>query len=157
VLNTDATEMCFFLIIAKSVGYISLSVKFFNHLSSQNLTFYPFPNWNWPRLRKESFTFIKPLQAKIKKGILHLHQATPEMGIPLLSTHLSYGTIPHIFSSPQFLLYPILINKLEQPFAKQTPILYIYVLNTQPSLISWLADYAHFANRYFFLCSSLCQ
>jgi hypothetical protein len=46
VLKTYATKMCFFQIIAKSVGYISFRVKFSNHLSSQNLTFCPLPRWN---------------------------------------------------------------------------------------------------------------
>jgi hypothetical protein len=60
--NTDATKMCFFMVIAKSVGYNSFRVEFPNHLSSQNRTFCSLPNWKWPRLRKEFFTFIKPLQ-----------------------------------------------------------------------------------------------
>jgi hypothetical protein len=52
VLNMDATEMCFFLVIAKMEGYNSFRVKFPNYLSSQNLTFCPLHNWNQPRLRK---------------------------------------------------------------------------------------------------------
>jgi hypothetical protein len=62
VLNTDMIEMCFFLVIVKSVRYNSFIVKFPNYLSSQNLTFYPLHNWNRPRLRKDSLTLIKPLQ-----------------------------------------------------------------------------------------------
>jgi hypothetical protein len=69
------------------------------------------------------------------------------MRIPLFYVHLCYGTIPHIFTSHQFL--PNLIYKLEQPFTEQTPILYIYILNIQPSLISWLANNAIFCQSVF--------
>jgi hypothetical protein len=44
MLNMDAIEICFFLIIAKREGYYSFRVKFPNHLSSQNVTFYPLHN-----------------------------------------------------------------------------------------------------------------
>jgi hypothetical protein len=62
VVKTDAAEMCFFLVIANSVGYNSFIVKIFNHLPSQNLILCPLHNWNQPRLRKDSLTLIKPLQ-----------------------------------------------------------------------------------------------
>jgi hypothetical protein len=89
--------------------------------------------------------------AKIKKRVLNFHQATPKMRIPLLSLYLRYGTIPHIFSPQEILPQPFLINKLKQPFAKQTTILNIYVLNTQTSLVFWLAYNTPFCQLVFLL------
>jgi hypothetical protein len=123
VLKTDATKMCFFRFIAKSVGHKSCRVKFPSHLSSQNLTLCPLPRWNWSRLRKELLTFIKPLKNEN----------------PLFSLYLCYGTIPHVLSPQEIMPHPFHINKLKQPFIKQAMILNIYILNTQTFLVFWLA------------------
>jgi hypothetical protein len=86
---------------------------------------------------------------KIKKIVFNFHQATPKMRIPLLSLYLRYGTISHIFSPQEILPYPFLINKLKQLFTKQTMILNVYVLNTQPFLVFWLAYNTPFCQHVF--------
>jgi hypothetical protein len=88
--------------------------------------------------------------AKIKKIILNFHQATPKMRIPLFSLYWRYGTIPHLLSPQEILPHPFLINKLRQPLTKQATILNIYVLNTQTSLVLWLAYNTPFYQPVFF-------
>ena len=62
LLNTFATETCFFLAILYRLGYVSLRVWLFNHASSQNLVWFPLARLKWPRLRNWSLTLIKLFQ-----------------------------------------------------------------------------------------------
>jgi hypothetical protein len=62
VLNTNATEICFFRVIKYNEGYSCFKVKSLIHLSSQNLVLLPLLSWNHPKYRKHSLTFIRPLQ-----------------------------------------------------------------------------------------------
>jgi hypothetical protein len=142
VLKIDAIEMCFFLVIEKREGNLSLRVKLSIHLSSQNLIFCPLPSWNWPRFRKDSLTFNNPLQkcespcflctcAMVLSLTYFLHKKSCQTPSSLINLN------NHLPSRQRFWISMFRISNLPWSFGWQIIL--------------------HFANLYFFLCSSLCE
>jgi hypothetical protein len=124
----------FFLVIEKSEGYNCFRVKLLIHLSSQNLILCPLFNWKHPRLRNVSLTFNMPLQKW-------------ESLVSFAPMQLCL----QIFFLQNLLPQTIFIYKLKQLFAKKTSILYIYILNSQPSLVFRLTKYTPFCYSVFLL------
>jgi hypothetical protein len=134
--------MCFFLVIEKREGNLSLRVKLSIHLSSQNLIFCPLPSWNWPRFRKDSLTFNNPLQkcespcflctcAMVLSLTYFLHKKSCQTPSSLINLN------NHLPSRQRFWISMFRISNLPWSFGWQIIL--------------------HFANLYFFLCSSLCE
>jgi hypothetical protein len=60
ILKIDTIETFLQRVIAYNDGYCYFKVRFPNHLSSQNHIFSPLLSWKWPRLKKDSLTFMRP-------------------------------------------------------------------------------------------------
>lgn len=140
--STVATVVCLYRTMLYRLGYLCWSVKFPNHLSSQNLVACPLLTLNIPLARKRSLTFINPDQKCESPGFL---TTCPKV---LLPKYFFLKICCHIPSS-----FNNLNNHL---LSKHLFWISMFLIPKPPKSLGWHRIF-HLANLYFFFCWSDCQ